>query len=197
MDLRSEPASPAARRRLHTPTWPGTNCSPFSCAIHRGVRGGSLHLPPYDGSLFDPDVHPWLEGRFTRHDNIHIEVLLIDDRTVLHMLKAVQYIEVGTGKGRERRRLSFAELDVEQIGYVYECLLGFERVHADDDVLGLTGRPGEEEEISLTEIEDHAAAVTAEQVDTRALAEWLAERYTNLDRLGNGRSQEASTARRI
>ena len=147
-------------------------------AIHRGVRGGSLHLPPYDGSLFDPDVHPWLEGRFTRHDNIHTEVLLIDDRTVLHMLKAVQYIEVGTGKGRERRRLSFAELDVEQIGYVYECLLGFDAFHADDDVLGLTGRPGEEEEISLTEIEDHAAAITAEQVDTRALAEWLAERYT-------------------
>ena len=146
-------------------------------AIHGGVHGGSLRLPPYDGSLFDPDLHPWLEGRFTRHDNIHTEVLLIDDRTVLHMLKAVQYIEVGTGKGRERRRLSFAELDVEQIGYVYECLLGFDAFRADDDVLGLTGRPGEEEEIPLTEMEDHAAAVTAGKADTWALAEWLAERY--------------------
>lgn len=146
-------------------------------AIHRGVRGASLRLPPYDGSLFDPDLHPWLEGRFTRHDDIRTELLLIDDRTVLHMLKAVQYIEVGTGKGRERRRLSFAELDVEQIGYVYECLLGFDAFRADDDVLGLTGRPGEEEEISLTDIEDHAEAVTAGKLDTCALAEWLAERY--------------------
>ena len=31
----------------------------------------------------------------------------IDDRTVLHMLRAVQYVEVGTGRSRERRTLSF------------------------------------------------------------------------------------------
>ena len=27
----------------------------------------------------------------------------IDDRTVLHMLRAVQYVEIGTGQNRERR----------------------------------------------------------------------------------------------
>jgi hypothetical protein len=148
-------------------------------AIYSGVRAGSLQLPHYDGSLFDPEAHPWLEGRFTHEDGSGTEVLRIDDRTTLHMLRAVQYVEVGTGKGRERRRLSFAALDVEQIGYVYEGLLGFDAFRAADDVLGLTGRPGEEEEVSLTELEDHAAAVAAEGGDVTALAERLADRYKN------------------
>ena len=146
-------------------------------AIYSGVHAGSLKLPPYDGSLFDPDAHPWLEGRFTYEDGFATEVLRIDDRTALHMLRAVQYVEVGTGKGRERRRLSFAALDVEQIGYVYEGLLGFDAFRADDDVLGLIGRPGEEEEVALTDIEDHAAAIAAERGDITTLAERLAERY--------------------
>ena len=146
-------------------------------AIYSGVHAGSLKLPPYDGSLFDPDAHPWLEGRFTYEDGFATEVLRIDDRTALHMLRAVQYVEVGTGKGRERRRLSFAALDVEQIGYVYEGLLGFDAFRADDDVLGLTGRPGEEEEVALTDLEDHAAAIAAERGDITTLAERLADRY--------------------
>lgn len=37
------------------------------------------------------------------------------------MLRAVQYVEIGKGKSRERRKLSFRTLDVEQIGYVYEA----------------------------------------------------------------------------
>ena len=146
-------------------------------AIYSGVRARSLQMPPYDGSLFDPEAHPWLEGRFTHEDGSGTEVLRIDDRTALHMLRAVQYVEVGTGKGRERRRLSFAALDVEQIGYVYEGLLGFDAFRAADDVLGLTGRPGEEEEVSLTELEDQAAAVAADGGDIAALAERLADRY--------------------
>jgi hypothetical protein len=146
-------------------------------AIYGGVHAGSLKLPPYDGSLFDPDAHPWLEGRFTHEDGSATEVLRIDDRTALHMLRAVQYVEVGTGKGRERRRLSFAALDVEQIGYVYEGLLGFDAFRADDDVLGLIGRAGEEEEVALTDIEDHAAAIAAERGDITTLAERLADRY--------------------
>ncbi len=146
-------------------------------AIYSGVHAGSLKLPPYDGSLFDPDAHPWLEGRFTNEDGSATEVLRIDDRTALHMLRAVQYVEVGTGKGRERRRLSFAALDVEQIGYVYEGLLGFDAFRADDDVLGLTGRAGEEEEVTLTDMEDHAAVVAAERGDITTLAERLADRY--------------------
>lgn len=72
--------------------------------------------------------------------------LTIDDRTVLHMLRAVQYVEAGTGKNRERRKLSFRALGVEQIGYVYEGPLSFEAFRAADTVVGLIGKPGREEE---------------------------------------------------
>ena len=147
-------------------------------AVHGGVSAGSLHMPPYDGSLFDPDAHPWLEGRFNPGENDDSDVLRIDDRTVMHMLRAIQYVEVGTGKGRERRRLTFSSLDVEQIGYVYEGLLGFDAFRADDVVLGLTGRPGEEEEVPLTDLEDLVAdAVRTGDTGIEALAERLAERY--------------------
>jgi hypothetical protein len=147
-------------------------------AVHGGVSAGNLLLPPYDGSLFDPGTHPWLEGRFGDGDDPEPEVLRIDDRTVMHMLRAVQYVEVGTGRGRERRRLTFASLDVEQIGYVYEGLLGFDAFRADDVVLGLTGRPGDEEEVPLTDLEDlTAAAISAGETDVQALAERLSDRY--------------------
>ena len=161
-------------------------------ALHGGLKAGSLQVPPYDGSLFDPEAHRWLEGRFMRYDGVDTEVLPIDDRTVMHMLKAFQYVEVGTGRGKERHRLSFSSLDAEQIGYVYEGLLGFDAVRADDDVLGLIGRPGDEEEVSLADMEDHAAAIASEGGDAQVLAERLAERYKN-----SGIGSAAATAKRL
>src|SRR5262249_29763291 len=44
--------------------------------------------------------------------------LPIDNRTVLHLLRSLQYLEM---QG-EARRLSFRALDIEQIGHVYEGL---------------------------------------------------------------------------
>ncbi len=126
-------------------------------AVHAGVDHPRLRLPAYDGSIFDPDQFLWLSR------------LRIDDRTVLHMLRAVQYVEIG----RERRRLSFRALDVEQIGYVYEGLLSFEGRRAADTVVGLVGKQGYEEEITLAELEAHAAA--APRVDE--LAARLAEAH--------------------
>ena len=32
-------------------------------AVHGGIRHERLNLPPYGGSLFDPDKYPFLEGR--------------------------------------------------------------------------------------------------------------------------------------
>ncbi|MFJ2033750.1 Eco57I restriction-modification methylase domain-containing protein [Streptosporangium sp. NPDC087985] len=113
-------------------------------AVYQGVDHPRLSMHPHDGSLFDPHTFSWMP-------------LTIDDRTVLHMLKAVQYVEVGTGKNRERRRLSFRSLDVEQIGYVYEGLLSFEGFRAADTVVGLVGKPGKEAEVELTDLEHLAA----------------------------------------
>jgi hypothetical protein len=141
-------------------------------AVHTGIEHPRLTLPAYDGSIFDPAVFPWLDR------------LRIEDRTVLHMLRAVQYVEIG----RERRRLSFRALDVEQIGYVYEGLLSFEGRRAPDTVVGLVGAHGHEEEIPLTELEEHATN-TPTLAD---LAARLAETYKD-SKIGTA----AALARRL
>ena len=130
-------------------------------AVHGGVNyDPHLRIHAHGGALFDPAAFPWLP-------------MNIDDRTVLHMLRSVQYVQVGTGTSRERRRLSFRTLDVEQIGYVYEGLLSFDGLRASDVTVGLIGKAGEEEEVLLTELE--AIAPTTSTVDERAAA--LAEKY--------------------
>src|SRR5690606_6024965 len=84
-----------------------------------------------------------------------------------------QYVEVGTGRSRERRRVSFRSLDVEQIGYVYEGLLAFEGFRADEVTVGLIGKEGLEEEVPLRELE----ALAAQATDLPGLANALAQTY--------------------
>ncbi|MFG3557105.1 Eco57I restriction-modification methylase domain-containing protein [Micromonospora sp. NPDC047557] len=129
-------------------------------AVYRGVDHPRLTMHGHDGSLFDPDGAPWLP-------------LTIDDRTVLHMLRAVQYVEIGTGRSRERRTLSFRALDVEQIGYVYEGLLSFEGFRAEDVTVGLIGKEGLEEEVALADLEPLSERAS----DVPALAKALVEKY--------------------
>ncbi|WP_328865169.1 Eco57I restriction-modification methylase domain-containing protein [Streptomyces sp. NBC_00304] len=143
-------------------------------AVHQGVAHEDLRMPAYGGSMFDPNRFPWLEGR--RGDGVDpaSRVPGVDDRTVLRMLRSVQYVETAG----ERRRLSFRTLDVEQIGYVYEGLLELEVRTADEVVLGMIrplkwprGIKGECE-VALPD----ATAVLAGMDSSRSLAEWAAVR---------------------
>lgn len=145
-------------------------------AVYHGVSHPRLSMHAHDGSIFDPDAYPWLP-------------LSIDDRTVLHMLAAVQYVQVGTGKSRERRSVSFRSLDVEQIGYVYEGLLSFEGFRANGTVVGLVGKEGLEEEVPLADLEEHARAAG----DVGALAGRLAEAYKD-SRIGSAKKLEKALA---
>ncbi|GAB3698471.1 Eco57I restriction-modification methylase domain-containing protein [Nocardiopsis oceani] len=129
-------------------------------AVYHGVDHPRLRMHAHDGSLFNPETFPWLP-------------LDIDDRTVLHMLKSVQYVQVGRGRKREPRKLSFRALDVEQIGYVYEGLLSFDGFRAGELVVGLVGKEGAEEEVALRELEELAAGTT----DVEELAKTLADKY--------------------
>ena len=123
-------------------------------AVHSGVAHEDLRLPAYGGGLFDPDRYPWLEGRPDADTSAAAaRPPAVDDRTVLRMLRAVQYVVIGG----ERRRLTFRALDVEQIGYVYEGLLELEVRTATETVLGLA-RPSkwpqkikEDAEVTLAE----------------------------------------------
>lgn len=129
-------------------------------AVYHGVGHTRLTMHPHDGSLFDPADLPWLP-------------LTVDDRTVLHVLRAVQHVRIGSGRTAERRTLSFRNMDVEQIGYVYEGLLSYDGFRATEVVVGLAGRSGVEEEVALRELESLAAQCP----DVPALAARIAAEY--------------------
>ncbi len=155
-------------------------------AVHGGISHPDLKLPAYGGSLFDPDRFPFLEGRpnISRQDaNLSCRTrqgsakenqnetlasfaalreaspLPINNRTVLHLLEALQMLQVRVPGGgpAEARRLSFLALDIEQIGAVYESLLDHTAARATEPVLGLAGTKDKEPEIPLAELEAQQA----------------------------------------
>lgn len=136
--------------------------------VHVGVSHENLRLPPYGGSLFDPDRFPLLEGRRREEHwgEVAASPLPIDDRTVMHILDALQVLRFrGRGGVTEARRLSFRSLDVEQIGHVYEGLLDHTVVRVDEPAVGFSGKAEAERALSLVEAE-------ADRGDT-ALQDWL------------------------
>ena len=120
-------------------------------AVFGGVQHERMKLLPYAGNLFDPDQFPFLEGRKpgTTWKDTPATPLLIDNRTVLHLLRSLQYLELHG----EARRLSFRALDIEQIGHVYEGLLDHTAKRATEPVLSLTAAKGDEPEVALSELE--------------------------------------------
>ena len=142
-----------------------------SRALHRGVAHEDLRMPAYGGTLFDPDRFPWLEGRRDPND-VQARPPAVDDRTVLRLLRAVQYVEVGG----ERRRLTFRALDVEQIGYVYEGLLELEVRTAPEVILGLVRPPSWPKGKAPAEITLTEAVQRLGQPSGPTWGEWVAVR---------------------
>ena len=116
-------------------------------AVYGGAKHDRLKLPAYGGSLFNPDRFPFLEGRKlgTSWKNTEATPLPVNNRTVLHLLEALQVLQVKVPGGgpAEARKLSFRALDIEQIGHVYEGLLDHTAKRATEPVLGLAGTRGQ------------------------------------------------------
>ena len=88
--------------------------------VFDGVRSGKMQLPARRGELFDPNEWPFLEGRPLaggRQTHLRIEAPPISDATVLGMLRRLLILD--------GERISYRALDVEQIGSVYETMMGF------------------------------------------------------------------------
>jgi hypothetical protein len=138
-------------------------------AVHAGVSHEAMRLPPYGGTLFDPDRYPFLEGRApeTKWQTTPAKPLPINNRVVLHLLEALQILRVKVPGGgpAEARRLSFRALDIEQIGHVYEGLLDHTAKRASEIILGLAGSKDSEPEISLFKLEEIAGKGTASLVE--------------------------------
>jgi N-6 DNA Methylase len=86
--------------------------------IHRGHRTGFVQAR--GGKLFDPDEFPFLEGQATKDEPARI--LNVSDGCLLRILEGLMTLKV---RGGDRERLSYRTLDVEQIGSVYETVMGF------------------------------------------------------------------------
>lgn len=133
-----------------------------SSAIYEGASFEDLRMPAYGGSLFDPGRFPAL---LARNDDGSLKVP-INDRVMLHVLRAVQ-TERSTG---QLRRISFREIDVEQIGYIYEGLLGYTTKIAETTVLGLKGKEGVEPEITLAKLRSLIDETSAEDFPAALIA---------------------------
>lgn len=141
-------------------------------AVYDGVQHEAMRLPPYGGTLFDPDRFPFLEGRKpgTSWRNTPAEPIKVSNRTVLHLLNALQILQakVPGSSAVEARRLSFRSLDIEQIGHVYEGLLDHTAKRAGEPVLGLKGSKDKEPEIPLSKLEELTGGKVVGHVSTPA-----------------------------
>lgn len=128
-------------------------------AVYGGVKHDRLKLPAYGGSLFNPDRFPFLEGRKsgTSWNTTEATPLPVSNRTVLHLLEALQVLQTKVGRTIEARNLSFQSLGIEQIGGVYEVLLDHTAKRATEPILGLAGTRDKEPEIALAKLEKIAA----------------------------------------
>ena len=130
-------------------------------AVYGGIQHKLLKLPAYQGELFDPDRFPFLEGRKagTSWKDTPSQPIPVDNRTVLHLLEALQVLQVRLPGGGPAtpRKLSFRALSILQIGHVYEGLLDHTAVKATEPVLGLNGPRDHEPEVPLSRLEALAA----------------------------------------
>ena len=92
--------------------------------IHDGARahrtGGAVSLPERRGALFDPDRFRFLEGRGGGGARQTIERVVppgISDGVIYRVLEKLLVLD--------GERISYRTLDVEQIGSVYETIMGF------------------------------------------------------------------------
>jgi hypothetical protein len=132
--------------------------------IYDGGSHGRFHLPPRKGYLFDPDRYPFLEGtarRSQQQPEEKLDVPRVADGVVFRVLSNLLILD--------GERLSYRTLDVEQIGSVYEAMMGF-------DLEVAQGRS-----IAIKPIKSHGAPTTINLEELLAVksadrTKWLAQR---------------------
>ena len=99
---------------------------------HQGGGQKVWRLPARRGRLFNPDSYPYLEGRPYKSQRTRHEKLTppkISDGVLNRVLEDLLYLD--------GERISYRALDVEQIGSVYEAMMGFEVKQAGGPSIGL------------------------------------------------------------
>jgi hypothetical protein len=139
-------------------------------ALSTGAAFEDVRIPAYGGSLFDQGRFPFLHATTGGNGTL---ALPIPDRVMLHVLRSVQIAQLS---GSDARRICFRDIDVEQIGYIYEGLLGYTcTVVTDAAQLGLLGASGNEPEIPLTVLEELDARHKTPATLVTAILAWIKE----------------------
>jgi hypothetical protein len=84
--------------------------------VYRGGSHAALKIPAREGYLFDPDRYLFLEGRLAPSDEVSIP--RVPDGVLFRVLSKLMLLD--------GERISYRTLAVEQIGSVYEAIMGFE-----------------------------------------------------------------------
>jgi len=131
--------------------------------LYDGGGATAEYLPARHGQLFDPDEYPFLEGR-TRHTCYkalaHLEAPRLPDGVIYQVLKLLLVLD--------GERLSYRALDVEQIGSVYEGIMGYTVEQAQNPSIGITSKP-KGSKVSTIVVVDVAALLAAKPADRSKL----------------------------
>ena len=84
--------------------------------IHGGCQHEEMRMPAREGHLFDFNRYPFLEGRSHRDDPVGA-LPLVSDGVIYGILEKLCVLE--------GERVSYRTLDVEEIGSVYQTIMGF------------------------------------------------------------------------
>jgi len=121
--------------------------------VYDGGGATEDYLPARKGQLFKPDEYPFLEG--------HGEgVPRVPDGTIFRVLDKLLILDGD--------RLSYRSLDVENIGSVYEGIMGYRVERAESVSLGVTSKP-KGSKISTTVVIDMQALLVAKGSDRAGL----------------------------
>ncbi len=161
------------RLRIDAAAWPDTMDQRFGAwaqllalfrLIHGGGKHGDLSFVARKGSLFDPGRFPFLEGRGADGD---LAVPMIPDATIWNVLRSLMMLDGD--------RLSYRTLDVEQIGSVYEAIMGFrvERTTGRSIAVASPKRTGAAVVVDL----DHLLR-TSSRKRVKALQDWTDRKLT-------------------
>jgi hypothetical protein len=116
--------------------------------VYDGGGSTDAYLPARHGDLFDPDAYPFLEGRTadtSYTDGPLTSMPAISDDVVEQVLTKLLLLD--------GQILSYRALDVEQIGSVYEGIMGFMVEKATGPSVGITYRPPRQK-IAITVVVD-------------------------------------------
>lgn len=100
--------------------------------VYNGCRHGELTMPARHGHLFDPDRFPFLEGRTPNEAHSPDNLPMVSDGTLCRVLQNLMILD--------GERISYRTLDVEEIGSVYQTIMGFGILVSPGTAVALRGK---------------------------------------------------------